>query len=125
MQLTWPDANVGERPVTWPGHGGLGVVACSDAMSGRARLDARLLQISPTGRNRAEASCRGGRSACGWSSSGEGGGVLLADGSWRGKGAGQQVADLVARGAGVRIAERGVPVLVDSQQTGTGLVPGH
>ncbi len=54
---------------------------------------------------RAEASCRGGRSAFGWSSSGEWGGVLLADGSRRGEGAGQQVADLVVRGAGARVAE--------------------
>jgi hypothetical protein len=37
------DTNVGDWPVTQPGHDGLSVVACSDARSGRARLDARLL----------------------------------------------------------------------------------
>src|ERR1700733_2276086 len=58
-------------------------------------------------------------------SSGEWGGVLLADGSWRGEGAGQQVAGLVVGGAGARVADLGVPVPVDGQQPGAGQVPGH
>ena len=67
-----------------------------------------------------KASRRGGRSAFGWSSSGEWGGVLLADGSWRGEGPGQQVADLVVRGADARVGGLGVPVPVDGQQPGVG-----
>src|ERR1700733_8801958 len=74
---------------------------------------------------RAGATGRGGRSAFSWSSSGEWGGVLLADGSRRGEGAGQQVADLVVRGAGARVADLGVPVPVDGQQPGAGQVPRH
>src|SRR3984885_3096956 len=74
---------------------------------------------------RTGASCRGGRSAFGWPSSGEWGGVLLADGSRRREGAGQQVADLVVRGAGARVAGLGVPVPVDGQQPGAGQVTGH
>src|SRR6202035_2133722 len=74
---------------------------------------------------RTGASCRGGRSAFGWPSSGEWGGVLLADGSRRGEGAGQQIADLVVRGAGARVAGLSVPVPVDGQQPGAGQVPGH
>jgi 3-phenylpropionate/trans-cinnamate dioxygenase ferredoxin reductase component len=56
------DTNIGDWLVTQPGHGGLSVVAFSDARSGRACLDARLLpdllfgcaavaRSPPTGRN--------------------------------------------------------------------------
>src|ERR1700722_14511825 len=58
-------------------------------------------------------------------SSGEWGGVLLADGSWRGEGAGQQVAGLVVGGAGARVAQLGGPVPGDGKQPGAGQVPGH
>ena len=61
----------------------------------------------------------------GWPSSGEWGGVLLADRSRRGEGTGQQVADLVVRGAVAQVAGLGVPVPVDGQQPGVGQVPGH
>src|SRR6185437_10923488 len=59
-----------------------------------------------------------------WSGCREGRGVRLADGARRGQRPCQQVADLVAGGAGVRVQGLAVPELVDGQQAGVAQVAG-